>query len=627
MDAESKPLLGVSHDGPTDLGTATGLPAYAAMGSGQIQHLTPANAGGLGASEGPYPGSPGAGSSRGNSSNTDLGHTYPYSDGDSDGDGDDDDGGHLSGAKATPCATMSERDAAGKTLGNTLVDKPLKYRLLALVCSCLLSVGSHYASHMLSALKPTLKEELDITNAQFGLLQSAVSLVNTVIPLFGGIFIDLFGTTWGSLAASTLILVGEAIVALSTMAVSFEVMVIGRVIYGIGAGYIVTVQEAILAHWFEGRGLALTIGLQIAMSRLSSFLATGTVVPISESTGFYGNAFWVSTGICLFSWLVNIAYIVLMKYVHRLDTDKEKELQERLRKKNTFQARDMLAFPPIFWFVIFLAIALGASWNPFMHISAELVQQRWGKSDSIAAWESSIQLAIPVVLSPVLGYMVDHFGRRSLIAIISAVVLLIGYSLVGFTCISPLVGLVLFSFSLSLGPVAMITAIPLVLDLRLIGTALGLYKCAINIGSTLLDPIVGVIQDTHGGTYHLVMVVFCCIAVVATIISVLLLLTSHLKYGGLIDLPRAVLESTGALSMKSFPSMPLLSKVCIGVVCVFLAGSWMVYFFVTLNELLADGSGSISASASSLSSPLADLLAFSVGTPDSYYCVASPVAP
>ena len=36
----------------------------------------------------------------------------------------------------------------------------------------------------------------------------------------------------------------------------------------VGSGSIVTVQEAILAHWFHGRGLAITIGLQISLSRL-----------------------------------------------------------------------------------------------------------------------------------------------------------------------------------------------------------------------------------------------------------------------------------------------------------------------------------------------------------------------
>jgi len=54
------------------------------------------------------------------------------------------------------------------------------------------------------------------------------------------------------------------------------------------------VQEAILAHWFKGKGLAIALGIQIAFSRLSSFLATGTVVPISEYFEFYGSGQFLS---------------------------------------------------------------------------------------------------------------------------------------------------------------------------------------------------------------------------------------------------------------------------------------------------------------------------------------------
>ena len=39
-----------------------------------------------------------------------------------------------------------------------LSEKATKYKMFALLCSCLISIGSHYASQMLSALKPVLKE-------------------------------------------------------------------------------------------------------------------------------------------------------------------------------------------------------------------------------------------------------------------------------------------------------------------------------------------------------------------------------------------------------------------------------------------------------------------------------------
>jgi len=77
-----------------------------------------------------------------------------------------------------------------------------------------------------------IAQELNISYTQYSLLQAAVSLVNTIVPLFGGQFIDMFGTGWGSVVASSLILVGDIIVAISTEISSYPVMVIGRLIYG-----------------------------------------------------------------------------------------------------------------------------------------------------------------------------------------------------------------------------------------------------------------------------------------------------------------------------------------------------------------------------------------------------------
>ncbi|KAJ1977827.1 hypothetical protein H4R33_006134, partial [Dimargaris cristalligena] len=143
-----------------------------------------------------------------------------------------------------------------------------RFQALALVCALLLSVGGHYSAHTLSALKATVKKDFGISNTQYGLLQSAVSLVNTVLPVLGGLFIDAFGTSSGSILATSFILIGTSVVAMSTHYQSFPIMVVGRLLYGLGSGTIVTIQETILSHWFTGKGLAMTIALQIATARL-----------------------------------------------------------------------------------------------------------------------------------------------------------------------------------------------------------------------------------------------------------------------------------------------------------------------------------------------------------------------
>nr|CAG8517109.1 13088_t:CDS:10 [Entrophospora candida] len=346
----------------------------------------------------------------------------------------------------------------------TGLEKPWKYKIMALLCALSLAVGSHYAAHTLGALKSTIKKELGITNSEYGIIQSSVSLVNTILPFLGGVFIDTFGTSLGSILATFLIAAGNILVALSTHLISFHVMVLGRIMYGIGSGTIVTIQTAILSHWFKGKGLAIAVGVQIAAARLSSFLANLTVIPITRVTGFYGYAFWAVLGLHFYIFIRN-----------------------------------------------------------------ELVKKRWNSSDEIAAYNSSVAQFLPIFVSPFLGYLLDRFGKRSIALIVSTVFLNLSMYLLGFTlAISPIIGMVFFSISLSLG------------------TALGIVKSTSNIGATIYDICVGLLQDLNNGDgkdgeggeneYDLVMQLYVFTSFVTILVAVLLSIVSKKYYDGVLDM-------------------------------------------------------------------------------------------
>lgn len=193
---------------------------------------------------------------------------------------------YYDGYVRIPTTTTDTRHSSNSTTS-------VKYGISALVATCLLSIGSHYAAHMLNALKSTLKEELQISNKEYGALQSSVAVVSSFVPLLGGIMLDRFGTVMASFIASSLITYGEFTTAFATEIVSFKCMIFGRMLYGLGAGSIVTVQETILAHWFHGKGLGIALGIQLSLSRLSSFMAMVTVLPLRDFTHSYKAAFWV----------------------------------------------------------------------------------------------------------------------------------------------------------------------------------------------------------------------------------------------------------------------------------------------------------------------------------------------
>ncbi|CAB4436284.1 unnamed protein product [Rhizophagus irregularis] len=459
-------------------------------------------------------------------------------------------------------------------------ERPWKYKLIALLCVLSLSVGSHYAAHTLGALKSIVKKELGISNSQYGVLQSSVSLVNTILPILGGVFIDIFGTSIGSILATSLIAIGSVFVAISTNLRSFVVMVIGRFLYGIGSGTIVTVQMAILSHWFKGKGLAIVVGIQVAASRMSSFLGNLTVVPIWERTGFYGWAFWFSAFLCIVSLIINITYILLMRILH--DKLSQQEMM-KIKQKKHFSPKKVLVFPTIYWIFVLLEILLGSAWTSFLHIHTELIKTRWNSTDEYAAYTSSIAQFLPIFISPFLGYFLDRFGNRSLTIIASSVFLTISMYLIGFVELSPIIivtGMICFSISLSLGPVGLLSSIPILLPLDYVGTALGIVKSSLNIGSTIYDILVGLLQDLEGGKYGMVMSFYLGSSICAILVSILLYSVAKNWRDGILDMKDDERKRKhDTVKVEEFNQPTRKNYFYIITFIVLLIVSWILFFF------------------------------------------------
>ena len=67
------------------------------------------------------------------------------------------------------------------------------------------------ASYILGPLKSRLAREMGTSNTEFSLLISAFSLNSTWTPLLGGILANNMGTTFTSILATGVILLGELI--------------------------------------------------------------------------------------------------------------------------------------------------------------------------------------------------------------------------------------------------------------------------------------------------------------------------------------------------------------------------------------------------------------------------------
>ncbi|KAJ2559573.1 hypothetical protein GGH95_004925, partial [Coemansia sp. RSA 1836] len=187
------------------------------------------------------------------------------------------------------------------------------------------------------------------------------------------------------------------------------------------------------------------------------------------------------------------------------------------------------------------SFTLGGGWNSFLHINSELVKLRFGSNDSAAAWSASVSQIMPIFLVPFLGWFFDIYGMRTDMLVVSTGLFTLSMMLLGFTMINPLIGLVIFSVSLALGPLAEITAISLILPNSSLGTGLGIYKSAMNTGSTIVDIVVGVLQD-HGSrtleesahSYDYAMAFFVAWGLVSTFVAVAVFFVDRLKWNSLL---------------------------------------------------------------------------------------------
>jgi len=113
----------------------------------------------------------------------------------------------------------------------------------------------------------------------------------------------------------------------------------------------------------------------------------------------------------------------------------------------------------------------------------------------------SIPYLISAGISPMVGFAVDQFGCRAIVATLSPVALIIVHTLLGYTkCnpIPPLVGqgLAYTGFASVLWP-----SIPLVIEEKYIGFAFGVLTSVLNIGSAVVPILVAIIFTNSNNKY------------------------------------------------------------------------------------------------------------------------------
>jgi hypothetical protein len=82
------------------------------------------------------------------------------------------------------------------------------WRWLMLFFGCCFLLGSYFCYDNPGPIENTMEKDLNISTSTFNLLYSVYSYPNTVLPIFGGIFLDIIGLRLGILVFSGILTLG-----------------------------------------------------------------------------------------------------------------------------------------------------------------------------------------------------------------------------------------------------------------------------------------------------------------------------------------------------------------------------------------------------------------------------------
>lgn len=107
-------------------------------------------------------------------------------------------------------------------------------RFLVLFLLSMVVFANMYAFNNPQALQSSLMKELHITETQFNMLYTVIALPNIVFPFFIGIIIDFIGIRVAFITLTFAVIVFQSVVAIGGATQSFQTMLIGRLLLGIG---------------------------------------------------------------------------------------------------------------------------------------------------------------------------------------------------------------------------------------------------------------------------------------------------------------------------------------------------------------------------------------------------------
>ena len=432
---------------------------------------------------------------------------------------------------------------------------------------------------VMSPLQALVDEQRGWTPDAFGYYAGAEYILNVFgFLILAGIILDKMGIRFTGVLSASVMLLGACIkfyavsnwfqgsafdVWLSSwwvaMPGSAKLAALGFMIFGCGcemAG--VTVSKAI-AKWFEGKEMALAMGLEMAIARLGVFAVLSLSPRLATWMGGDPTVV-VPVGFCTCLLLIGlIAYTVFCVMDTKLDRQLGKDkIKAEEGSDEEFKVADVgrILSSKLFWFIALLCVLYYSAIFPFQRYGTNMLQCNLHIDAEQAA---DLLRWFPIgamILTPPLGFFLDRIGKGATMLILGAVLLVACH--LTFALLLPafpskglaFATIVVLGISFSLVPAALWPSVPKVMDARYLGSAYSLIFWVQNIGLCVFPILIGKvltasnpgITDPVDYNYTVPMLLFAGLGVLAFLFAVWLKILDKKNHYGL-ELPNITAET------------------------------------------------------------------------------------
>ena len=434
-------------------------------------------------------------------------------------------------------------------------------RWTALVLVALMMFFAYMFVDVMSPLKSLIESTRGWNSATFGTYASSEYFLNVFFffLIFAGIILDKMGIRFTGILSASLMVIGATIKFvgisdwfqttafcswLNSWWVAFpgsaKMASLGFMIFGCGCEMAGTTVSKAIAKWFEGKEMALAMGLEMAIARLGVFAVMWLAPMISNH---YDKSVVAPVAFCTALLVIGLLCYTVFVYMDRkLDRQliAAGEMKEQKSSDEEFHVRDLgqIFRSKMFWLVALLCVLYYSAIFPFQRYAPNFLEVTLQIDAEAASRLFSCFPILAMLLTPLLGAMLDFRGKGATMLMIGAIIMIICH--LSFAFLLPLYPtkwlalllVVTLGVSFSLVPAALWPSVPKIIDSKILGSAYCLIFWIQNVGLCLVPLLIGFVLDATGG-YTAPMVIFSTFGILAFIFSFYLKIEDRKKGYGL----------------------------------------------------------------------------------------------